>query len=340
MNNSILNNVESIKNSGETIDLSEFKKWSISKCNIGNLNDKTAIVVFCVIATIGGKIIKLSNRNEKYNNSLIEKLETIPSYNSGLPFTNFINQIRDIGIVVVGNVGNIAPEIINHEPQEIKDIAIQAIAIELAKGARNIVFDIQLGVNNPLKTQYDVEIFSNIVKKIAEKYNKEVIVFTHEPNECLGECFGNRFEIYECINVLNGNIQSGDFYQSCLYQTATINSLLYNIPFELSEQIVKSILSEGIAYKKFESWISSQCGCLENIKIPPHFHRKIDIIATTNGVLNMRNINAFNSITKILNNSDAGIILHKKNNDKILKGEIICTLYETNENKFDFYYCS
>jgi thymidine phosphorylase len=317
--------IEKAKDSVETIDLSEFKKWSVSKCSVGKYNNKLSLVVIPIIASLGGKVAKISNRDNEYHQSIIEKLETIPGFSAGIPLDNFLSQLRDVGISVVGNSTKNTSKNKQVLNNDVVLLAYSLIGKELAKGVYHIIFDIQLGPNEPIKTKEDAQLFYDTVKLVGDSYNRKVTVFVSDCDFPLGDAVGNAFEMKEAIKVLNGSITNGDFYNACLSYSSVVASTLYNIPEETGFKLVSSALNKGIAYKTFEKWIEVQGGNLSEFDNILTGKKQVDIFAKVNGNISI-DVNKLREVKRIMPDN-AGIVFTKKHGDHVSSGDKICTIY-------------
>ena len=319
--------LEKIRDSGDIIDLSEFRKWSISKCSIGAPNNQLSIIVMPIIAAIGGKVADVSERRPNHYDSTIEKLETIPGYRAGLPLNNFMSQLRDVGISVIGGPINFIPRL--YQPNDIEEYATLMMGKEMAKGSYNIIFDINISEDAPIKTLEEAKIFINKAKQIGNKYRRNVIAFISRSN-LLGNKSGNLFETQEAIDVLNGKIKNGNLYNSSVEYAAYIACQLYNVPDIVGERLVKSVLNSGTAYERFKEWISLQGGDLNKFTNIPNCRYKLELRAKDSGKIieiNKEDINtAINFITKNSGNY-AGIVFEKQTGDNVMSGDTICTIH-------------
>lgn len=94
--------------SGETFDLSEFG-FILDKHSTGGVGDTTTLVVLPLVAACGGKIAKLSGRGLGHTGGTIDKLESIPGFNTELSETQFFKQVKELGVVVAGQTKNLVP---------------------------------------------------------------------------------------------------------------------------------------------------------------------------------------------------------------------------------------
>ena len=95
--------------SGDMLDLSEFKNSTVDKHSSGGVGDKTTLVVAPIAAAAGCTVAKMSGRGLGFTGGTIDKLEAIPGFCTAMSPENFKKQARDIGLVVAGQTGNMAP---------------------------------------------------------------------------------------------------------------------------------------------------------------------------------------------------------------------------------------
>ena len=69
---------ECMADSGDRIDLSRFGSLSADKHSTGGVGDKTSLIVAPIVASLGGKIAKMSGRGLGHTGGTVDKLESIP----------------------------------------------------------------------------------------------------------------------------------------------------------------------------------------------------------------------------------------------------------------------
>ena len=96
-------------NSGETIDLSKLDGKLVDKHSTGGVGDKTTLVIAPIVASCGVVMPKMSGRGLGHTGGTLDKLESIPGFRIGLTSDEFIKQVQEIGLAVIGQTSNIAP---------------------------------------------------------------------------------------------------------------------------------------------------------------------------------------------------------------------------------------
>ncbi len=98
-----------MRDSGDVIDLSQIPGIKVDKHSTGGVGDKVTLVLGPLLASLGAKFAKMSGRGLGHTGGTIDKLESIPGYQVERPVDQFIKQVNDIGIAIVGQSGDVAP---------------------------------------------------------------------------------------------------------------------------------------------------------------------------------------------------------------------------------------
>ena len=99
----------SMLHSGEVIDLSSIKGVKIDKHSTGGVGDKTSLVLGPLVASCGVKVAKMSGRGLGHTGGTLDKLESIKGLSVNVKKEDFIKQVNDIGIAIIGQTGDLVP---------------------------------------------------------------------------------------------------------------------------------------------------------------------------------------------------------------------------------------
>lgn len=136
--------------SGDILDLSSLGKTVVDKHSTGGVGDKITIVLMPIIASLGIPVAKMSGRGLGFTGGTVDKLESIPGYNIALSMEDFIKNVKDIGISVIGQTANLAPA--DKKLYALRDsiacvesiplISSSIMSKKIAAGAEKIVLDV------------------------------------------------------------------------------------------------------------------------------------------------------------------------------------------------------
>ena len=339
--NEIFSLTKYMTESGKKLDLSKLGSNVVDKHSTGGVGDKTSIIIGPIVASCGVKVAKMSGRGLGHTGGTIDKLESIPEFNSNLTTKSFIKQVDTIGFADVCQNEELAPA--DKKIYALRDvtgsvesnalIASSIMSKKIASGAKKIVIDVKVGKGALIKNIEDAQKLANLMIKIGKKNKIKVICLLTNMDIPLGNNIGNALEIEEAIDVLKNNKQ-GPLTDLCIELASYMVSLGLEISYDKAKKMVINNINNGQAYDKFKEFIQAQGGKLEKL---PSAKTKYDIKSPKEGYLN--NIDALElgklsmelgAGRETLNSKidyTAGIIVHKNVGDKVKRGEVLMTLY-------------
>ena len=95
--------------SGEVLDLSRFGENVVDKHSTGGIGDKITLILMPIVAALGVPVAKMSGRGLGFTGGTVDKLESIPGYNTQISVEKFIENVENIGISLMGQTLNLAP---------------------------------------------------------------------------------------------------------------------------------------------------------------------------------------------------------------------------------------
>ena len=341
--------------SGDTVDLEEFGTLSVDKHSTGGVGDKTTLIVTPIVASFGAKVAKMSGRGLGHTGGTIDKLESFPGYDVSLSPESFREQVRRIGISVIGQSGNLAPA--DKKLYALRDVTATVDSIplitssimskKLAAGTRSIVLDVKFGSGAFMNTlNKATELATNMVK-IGNSAGRQVSALITNMDMPLGQAVGNILEVKEAIEVLSGG-GPDDLREVCLALASEMVSLSLGKSHKEAMSMCQSALNSGDALAKFREWIRTQGGDARYIDTPwlfpsAKFERKIT--ATSDGYVAAMNTERIGSSAVLLGagrvtKNDAidhasGLRILKKTGDYAMKGDTLAVLYTNNESALD-----
>ena len=340
--------------SGEILDLSVFGKTVVDKHSTGGVGDKITIVLMPIIASLGIPVAKMSGRGLGFTGGTVDKLESIPGYKTNVKIEEFIENVKKVGISVIGQTANLAPA--DKKMYALRDsiacvdnkplIASSIMSKKIAAGAEKIVLDVTVGSGAFMKTKEDAVAISKMMKDIGELANRETICVLTNMDEPVGKAVGNTLEIIETIKCLHGDMPE-DIKEIILGIGAQIIKLAgEGENLEENKAKILENISNGKAYNKFLELVGNQGGDISYIENPSKFEKaKYTIPVYSNKTGYIEKLDAEKvGVTSVhlgagrVKKEDGidyavGIWLEKKIGDQIKDGDILAYVHANDEEK-------
>lgn len=339
--------------SGDMLDLSFFGNLSVDKHSSGGVGDKTTLVVAPIAAALGCVVAKMSGRGLGFTGGTIDKLESIPNFNTQMSPQEFINQAKDIGIVVAGQTGNMAP--CDKKLYALRDvtatvdcmplIASSIMSKKLAAGSKNIVLDVKCGDGAFMKSKEEATHLANEMIKIGTALGRNVSAVISDMNSPLGFAVGNTLEVVEAVKILKGE-KVPRLYELCITLASHMVSSCKGISLDSAKEQCEAAIENGSALKKLCDLVKAQGGDESYIKDESNFppaKYKYEIKAEKDGYISLLEAEKIGNASCLLGAGRsvkddkidmlAGIVLSVKVGDKISKNDTVMTLYSSSEEK-------
>jgi pyrimidine-nucleoside phosphorylase len=344
----------SMLNSGKIINLSSLKGYKVDKHSTGGVGDKTSLIIAPIVASAGVYVPMISGRGLGHTGGTLDKLEAIPGFRTDLSLSESIKVLKKCGAVLIGQTEEIAPadkliyslRDVTATVESIPLITASIMSKKLAEGIDGLVLDIKTGSGAFMKSYQDAINLANSLIQTARSFDKEVIAFITDMNQPLGNYIGNWLEVYESIQVLNGNVKN-DLYLLSIKLAGTMIYLGKKAKsIQEGERIAKQKIENGEALTKFLSIVELQGGNVNYI-INPVKYPKSKFVKKVRSVLNgfIKEMNTYQIGMASLElgagrrtkedkiDHKAGIILYKKIGDYTKTGEVICELHSDSRTK-------
>lgn len=340
-------------NSGDILDLSEIGTV-VDKHSTGGIGDKVTLILMPIVASLGVNVAKMSGRGLGVTGGTKDKLEAIPGYRTDIKIDEFINNVKKIGISLIGQTLNLAPA--DKKLYALRDsinctaniplISSSIMSKKIAAGASKIVIDVTCGSGAFMKDIDDAKELSNTMIDIGNLANKETVCVITNMEQPLGRMVGNTLEIIETVKALQGTIEP-DVKEVVLELGAYILLLdgKGNDIQENKNRILQAI-EDGSGYNKFLELVKNQGGDIEYIKDTNKFEKskyKIPVYCTKCGYVHSLDAENVGKIASYLGagrikkedeiDYSVGVELNKKVGDFAESNEILGYIYANNEEK-------
>ncbi len=336
----------------ETGEKLHFNGIVADKHSIGGVpGNRTTLIVIPIIAAAGFLIPKSSSRAITTSGTADDMEILAPVI---LPKEKILKIVKKIKACIVwGGNFNIAPAddvIINVEKElmfeSFDKIIVSIMAKKVAFGSTHVVIDLPYGHSLKVTHLKDAEILKNKFEYIARKFNIKIRVLIQRTDEPVGRGIGPILETKDALKVLEQTLDRPYDLEvrSITLATNLLELCLKDSSKKLQEHVrntygnctgwATKILQDGFAFKKMKEIISEQGGN-SNINsgklIPGKFSYKLkakkDCVIKN---INSKNLTLLAKTLGAPSQKKAGIYLDKKEGERAIKNDSICTLYSEN----------
>lgn len=334
--------------SGEQYDLSEIPGIKVDKHSTGGVGDKVTIILMPLVASFGVPVAKMSGRGLGHTGGTIDKLESIKGYQVERTKEEFIEQVKAIGISLIGQSEHLvkadkllyALRDVTATVDSIPLIASSVMSKKIAAGADKILLDVTVGQGAFMKNMSDAEKLSETMVALGREVNRETIAVITDMSQPLGKAIGNRLEITEALEIMQG--KGREDITDFICELAEI--LLTLAQVDVSQEDIRHHLVGGQALAKFEELIQAQEGDLQDLYRQSSAPVVTEIFADEAGYIEELPAMAFGKFAMQLGagratktdslNYETGIVFEKKVGDSVVQGDLVAKVYsQENLNK-------
>jgi pyrimidine-nucleoside phosphorylase len=255
--------------SGETIDLrGALGRKVVDKHSTGGVGDKTSLAVGPIVAACDVPFGKMSGRGLGHTGGTLDKLESIPGFRVELSTEEFIEQVRDVGLAIIGQSANLVPadkllyglRDVTATVDNVSLIAASIMSKKIAAGADAIVLDVKVGDGAFMKTIENARELAELMLELGRHAGREVACVLTDMDQPLGSAVGNALEIRETIATLRGE-GPPDFAELVLSASAHLLAFSdLGIDEATGRERAAAAVQDGSALAMYERWIAAQGG--------------------------------------------------------------------------------
>ena len=326
---------------GQEFDLSAIEGIKVDKHSTGGVGDKVTLILAPLVASFGVPVAKMSGRGLGHTGGTIDKLESIKGFQIERSQDEFIKQVQEIGVSVIGQSNQLvkadkllyALRDVTATVDTIPLIASSVMSKKIAAGADAILLDVTVGEGAFMKTVDEARELAQTMVNLGKAVGRKTVAVITDMSQPLGRAIGNRLEILEALEILQGKGRQDISHFIC--ELAQIMLSLANVEKTIEE--VRQHLENGKALKKFEEMVLAQGGDLGDLYRPVKVDHVVDILAQEDGVivelpamefgLFAMRLGAGRAVKTDALDYETGIVFEKKVGESVKKGEIVAKVY-------------
>ena len=326
---------------GQQIDLSAISGVKVDKHSTGGVGDKVTLVLVPLVASFGVPVAKMSGRGLGHTGGTLDKLESIKGFQIERSQEEFIEQVQNIGLSVIGQSDQLvkadkllyALRDVTATVDTIPLIASSVMSKKIAAGADSILLDVTVGEGAFMKNLEDARALARTMVDLGKAVGRRTTAVITDMSQPLGTSIGNRLEILEALDILQG--KGREDVTEFICELGQIMLGLANVEKTVKE--VREHLFDGSALQKFEAMVVAQGGDLEDLYRPSSAKYVVEVTADEVGYISelpamefglfaMR-LGAGRAVKTDVLDFETGIVFEKKVGESVKIGEIVAKIY-------------
>ena len=316
----------------------------VDKHSTGGVGDKTSLAVGPIVAACGVPFGKMSGRGLEHTGGTLDKLESIPGFRVELSRDEFIEQVREVGLAIVGQTADLVPadkklyalRDVTATVDNVSLIAASIMSKKIAAGADAVVLDVKVGDGAFMKTAADATILAETMLELGRRAGREIVCLLTDMDQPLGAAVGNALELREAIATLRGE-GPPDLTELVLEASARLLALS-DLGVDVAEgrRLAGAAITERSALAAYERWIRAQGGDPAEAVLPqapvvaqveaPRPGYVAHLGATAVGLAALR-LGAGRRAKDEAIDHAVGIVCRRKRGDRVGAGEVLADVH-------------
>jgi pyrimidine-nucleoside phosphorylase len=353
---------EAMRFSGEVAYTEALNTFAIDKHSTGGVGDKTSLLIAPIIAAAGlahptregvpGIVVPMiSGRSLGHTGGTLDKLETIPGFNTQLSFPEMREVLRHCGAAMIGQTPTIVPAdrilyaLRDHTGTVESAFLITAsiMSKKLAESLNALVLDVKVGSGAFMPTYEKSKQLAELMVQTGEASGTRTVALLTAMDEPLGRFSGNWVEVWECVDIMQN--RRHPMSRDLIELTNILSGWMLHLAGQAATpeegaRLSDQILQSGDAYKAWLKIVEAQTGRIAVFNDPAARHKPTAtrvLKATQSGYLAAMDCKQVGWAVQRLGagrakpgdpvSAHAGIESHAKLGDPIEEGQPIFTLF-------------
>ena len=267
---------EAMLKSGTIVDLSDVPGVKVDKHSTGGVGDKLSLILAPLVASAGVPVPMISGRGLGHTGGTLDKLESIPGFRTSLTLGEYHGQLRELGVVMIGQTSEIAPadkklyalRDVTSTVESVPLIAASIMSKKLAVGIDALVLDVKVGRGAFMPDALKARRLAETLVDIGEHFGTRSVALLTEMSDPLGYAVGNWCEMEEAIRCLQG-----ETVPEVTELTLSLGSemlVLGGVASDLvtAREKLQSLLESGTAFDVFSRMVAAQGGDTKVVQNP------------------------------------------------------------------------
>jgi pyrimidine-nucleoside phosphorylase len=345
---------EAMLHSGQVVSFPEIVGKKVDKHSTGGVGDKTSLILAPIVAAGGLHVPMISGRGLGHTGGTLDKLESIPGFNTALSLADFRHVLGECGMALIGQTAEIAPadkkiyalRDVTSTVENVGLICASIMSKKLAEGIDALVLDVKAGSGAFMQKEEDAARLAELMVDTAQRMGKKAVALITDMDQPLGRFAGHSHEVIESLEVLKGR-GAADLRDLSIELSGWMFYLgERSKSVDQGRTFAQKLVASGEALQKFRQGIALQGGdsrVVDDYSILPQAKNRGEVKSKTSGFLAATNCMEFGVALAMLGGGrekkedkidpGVGLEFHKRIGDRVAAGETLVTIYYNSDTK-------
>ncbi len=335
--------------SGDIVDMSHLGGTVVDKHSTGGIGDSTTLALAPILACCGVYVAKMSGRGLGFTGGTIDKLESIPGFNTSLSEEQFFDVVKKVGCAVIGQTANLAPA--DKKLYALRDVTgtINSIPLicgsimskKLASGSDTILLDVKYGSGAFMPTPEQALELAQKMVQIGTLAGKRIGALITDMEQPLSDYVGNTLEVLGILEVLRG--EKNRLYYEIREVATRLLVLTEKFTPDQAQQAFQDAIDSGKALAKLVEMVQGQQGDASYITNPDQFvlGEQDVVLAQADGYVDKiiaadigracTHLGGGRMTKEDIIDFSVGVVMNVQLGSKVNKGDVLCRIYHNNK---------
>ena len=184
----------------------------LDKHSTGGVGDNVSLIVAPAIAACGGFVPMISGRSLGHTGGTLDKLESIPGYDTRPDIARLARAVRDAGCAIIGQTADLAPadrrlyaiRDVTATVESIPLITASILSKKMAAGLEGLVMDVKVGAGAFMPSLDEAKVLAHSLVDVAQQAGLTTHALITDMDQPLASAAGNAVEVTHAIAHLTG----------------------------------------------------------------------------------------------------------------------------------------
>jgi pyrimidine-nucleoside phosphorylase len=279
-----------MRDSGDVLKFPKDPRSLVDKHSTGGIGDKVSLPLAPLLACLGFRVPMISGRGLGITGGTLDKLDSIPGFQTLLPARQIVAQVQKVGCVICGQTDKMVPA--DKKIYALRDasgtvpsislITASILSKKLAESLDALILDVKFGCAAFMQTKADARRLAKAMVALGNKCGTNTRSILTDMNTPLGRAAGNWLEVKESVECLEGKGPADllevvlDSAAHLLIQTGKAKSIA------AARKLAEDCLNSGAPRRKWDEMLVAQGADLDA------FTRKLALDSTAPAVIELK----------------------------------------------------